>query len=312
MNCIRPLKAAFDKQGDICYSPKLWDKAQPPFAFDCRKCLPCRLNSAREKAVRCWHESQMHQDNIFLTLTYDDAHLKSDRLIYEDWQSFFESLRERVRRRSLNTQKISAMVTGEYGDKNKRPHWHAIIFNYRPEDSYAENTTDLGHQIYTSTELTTLWGRGFINYGNVTIDSANYVARYAAKKLTHGNDDDHDFHPKHRTPAYGMGKSWIQKYWHQTFRNGYILLPNRSKSKIPRYYVDWLKKQHPTEWEHYVTQVLPGIQAESELAARKDEMIFISQILTRPAGAGYPLTRNQVKETILKHKFKQLQERLSL
>ena len=36
-----------------------------------------------------------------------------------------------------------------------------------------------------------------------------------------------------------------------TFDHGFVVLPNGQKSKIPRYYVDWLKKNHPEKWEKY-------------------------------------------------------------
>ena len=133
MRCIRPLKASQNSDGDIVYTSRKSEPGLVGFEFECRKCLACRLNIAREKAVRAVHEAKMHSDNIFLTLTYDEAHLASDRLIYEDFQLFMKRLREKENRDK--EQKITYMVTGEYGDKNKRPHWHALIFNYRPQRS---------------------------------------------------------------------------------------------------------------------------------------------------------------------------------
>ena len=39
----------------------------------CGQCMACRLERARQWAVRCVHEAQMHKDNCFLTLTYRDG-----------------------------------------------------------------------------------------------------------------------------------------------------------------------------------------------------------------------------------------------
>ena len=37
-----------------------------------------------------------HENNIFLTLTYDNDHLTSNKLVYLDFQLFMKSLREKV------------------------------------------------------------------------------------------------------------------------------------------------------------------------------------------------------------------------
>ena len=45
---------------------------------------------------------------------------------------------------------------------------------------------------------------------------------------------------------------------------------------------------------------------------RKEEAQFWAEVWSKPHGFPNPLTRSQVKETILESKFKQLQERLKL
>lgn len=309
MRCINPLKCGEDHFGERTYSSKKHNKEIAILEFECRKCLPCRLNNAREKAVRCWHESKMHEDSIFLTLTYNEESLESPRLIYSHFQNFMKKLRFR------EDKKIPLMVTGEYGEINKRPHWHALLFNFRPTDQELLRNTELGHSVYKSESLTKMWGQGSTEYGDITIDSANYVARYAAKKLVHGRDQDHDYHPIHKTSSkYGLGRSWIEKNWKHTFLNGFVVLPDGTPSKIPRYYVDWAKKHHPSIWEHYVTEVRPKIMELAEEKFRKEELEFLSNLMNYESKypQTFPLRKNQVKETILKSKFKQLQERLKL
>ncbi len=316
MQCIRPILAGYshdlNKSGDgygITFSSKNINKELVGFSLPCRKCLPCRLNQAREKAIRCYHESKMHDDNIFLTLTYDEEHLESPKLIYKHWQDFAKKLRH-----ECPEKKIPMMVTGEYGDLRKRPHWHALIFNYRPSDEKFKYTTDRGDRVSTSSTLEKLWQRGNIEFGDVTIDSANYVARYAAKKLVHGNDQDHDFHPIHRTSSKNaIGKSWIERNYRHTFENGFVLLPNNSKCKIPRYYVDWCRKQHPSLYLHYVTQVQPKITKEAELNKNYEDYtdqwnIDMSLYHDQPR----PMLRKNVKLKILESKFEKLQEKLKL
>lgn len=308
MRCIRPIKCSQAIDGTITYSQKSAIPGLIGWEFPCRKCLPCRLNIAREKAIRAYHEAQMHEDNIFLTLTYDDEHLESPRLIKQHIIDFNKDLRNHLG--NSPDHKIKIMYTGEYGEEKKRPHWHSLIFNYRPKDSEFKYSTKRGDRVFTSATIEKIWNRGATEFGDVTLDSASYVARYAAKKLVHGKDQDHDYHPIHQTPKSGLGKTWIEKYHKQTFELGYVRLPNGSKAAIPRYYIDWCKKKHPSLYYHYVTQVLPPIIENAEFMQRKEEFEFLKNVFEKDQL--WPLPRAQVKHTILKQKFKKLQENLKL
>lgn len=335
MRCIRPINARKNLSGDIVYNNPLSSSTQQ-FQFECRKCLPCRLNIAREKAIRCVHEAKMHEDNIFLTLTYNDASLESPWLQYEDFQKFIKKLREDTARRFMayanegdgpkitikearNITKVTYMVTGEYGEKTKRPHWHAIIFNYRPTDATKKYTTEQGEQVYHSEEIETLWGKGNTEFGSVTMESAGYVARYAAKKLVHGKDQDHPYQPIHKTSSkHAIGKKWLEKYWRRTFEQGNIMLPDGQVLKIPRYYVSWLKKNKPLHYVKYVHNVQKEIIAKAEEKNRKEELTHIGDLINRSRFAT-PETRKiraearkTVKLRVLETKFKQLQERLKI
>ena len=308
MRCISPIKASQNKDGDIVYNSKKAVSGLVGYQFDCRRCLPCRLNIAQEKAIRCIHEAKMHEENIFLTLTYDQENLRSEKLIYSEFKNFMRRVRDK--RPEI---KIPYMVTGEYGELNKRPHWHAIVFNYQPKDYIYKYTTKRGEKVYTSEELTKIWGKGNLEFGSVTIDSAGYVARYAAKKLVHGKDEEHDYHPIHKTSSqYGIGRSWIEKYYEHTFRNGFVTLPNGSVAGIPRYYRDWAKENKPQIYQYYLTEVQPKIMENAEKKARKEEMDYLTATFNRKGGRGQLVQRRTVELKCLERKFKQLQENLKL
>lgn len=306
MQCLRPLKAGgFDYNGNITKNPLVAIKS---LHFNCRKCLPCRLNIAKEKAIRSWHESRVCPgENMFLTLTYSDDHLKSPFLIYEDWQLFAKKLRKKA------GKKLPIMVTGEYGDKNKRPHWHALIFNYFPSDAHKDRTNDRGEQLFTSKIIDDLWGYGKHDFGEVSIDSASYVARYAAKKLVHGWDGTHPYEPIHKTSSKNaIGKRWIEQYYEHTFENGLVVLPNGSKAKIPRYYIDWCKKHQPKLYYYYVTEVAPKIQKQYEEKSALEQIEYQETIRENEHGYPRPITKSNVKKRILEQKFKILQEQSKL
>lgn len=330
MQCISPIRAGYDTDGNIIYSSKQFSKELAPFLFPCRKCLPCRLNGAREKAIRAWHESRMHENNIFLTLTYDDRHLKSPKLDQSHFVDFMKRLREKNTRYVTDPElkkrlSIPMVYVGEYGDLNKRPHWHALLFNYAPNDRLESYKTESGEYVFSSEILgpknadqvddgkNRLWNFGKVEFGSVTLDSANYVSRYAAKKLIHGKDGDHDFHPIYKPSSkYAIGKTWLEKNWKFTFENGFVVLPNGSMAAIPRYYEDWLKKNQNSMWRHYVTEVKPEIAKLAAKKAREEELAYMSSIINREFGAPLPMTRSKVKLTILQSKFKTLQEHLKL
>lgn len=277
------------------------------------------------------HEAGLYESNCFLTLTYAPENLKSPKLQYEDFQLFSKALRTylleetqkkifpnlpRSARRKLwnklpkssrdfHYPKIRILVAGEYGDKTKRPHWHAIVFNWRPNDAQKAYQNDRGDISYTSAVLTSLWPHGKADFGDVTFESAGYVARYALKKLSHGKDGEHEFDPiSHRSNF--IGKTWIEKNWKDVFHNGFLVFKRGDryiKTSIPRYYEKWLKEKMPTEWRRYVTEVkLPLI--EKAILKEKDSSLEerrINALRQARQGIQYKpqVTRNQAREKIL-------------
>lgn len=128
-------------------------------------------------AVRIVHEAQMWPQNSFITLTYRPEDLpQGGSLNVEHYQLFMKKLRAR------NTgHKIRFFHCGEYGEKLSRPHYHAILFNYDFPDKKVFSEKN-GNTIYTSELLEDIWGKGFCTIGDVTFQSAAYVARYVMKK----------------------------------------------------------------------------------------------------------------------------------
>lgn len=201
----------------------------------CGQCYQCRLERSRDWACRCILEAQMHKENCFVTLTYDDAHLPSDYGLQKmDLTKFFKRLRK-------NTgAKLRYFACGEYGDLYSRPHYHICIFGYRPKDLQliAQNR---GVNLYTSQEILKAWqGRGFVSIGDVTFESAAYVARYVMKKVT---GDRAEEHYQGREPEYvvmsrrpGIAATWFEKYSEDVYPNDYLVVRDSIKCKPPRYF----------------------------------------------------------------------------
>lgn len=325
MPCTDPRTVGFLADGKtLTWSQKQYSKEFATFQLPCSQCLECRLSQAREKAIRCIHEAAEYEHNSFITLTYSDEHLKSPKLIYEDWQKFAKRLRENAIDPKTGIQpRIPIMVTGEYGEKNKRPHWHAIVFNWAPPqeirkaglllpDTYHETKTERGDILRSSHTLDTLWARGKADYGAVTLESAGYVARYATKKLVHGKDG-HGYEPIHKMSSkYAIGKAWLERHWPDVFLQGHIILKDGTKAPIPRYYERWLKDNKPHEWLAYVTRIKLDRIQYLEQKEKSDEQKWWDVYNKRRLTSKTPLRRNEVRRLIKEKQFEQLQAYLKL
>lgn len=310
MRCTDPRTVGFKADGKtIAWSQKEHSKQFASFQLPCGKCIECRLDYARQWAIRCVHEAQIHPENSFITLTYDQEHLVSDRLVYEDFQKFMKRLRK------TQNQPIGFFVTGEYGDKQKRPHWHACLFNYAPRDAQYKYSNDRGDKVFESETLTKIWGNGIAEFGSVTFESAGYCARYAAKKLVHGHDGTHGYEPiSKKSSKHAIGKKWLERFYPDVFNQGYIVLPNGKTCSIPRYYEKWLKENQPEEWLRYVTQIKSLRWENADLRSQRESDELRSLLDTRiDQGRFGPIqTRKEARKKITEQKFKQLQERLKL
>lgn len=320
MRCLSPRTVGFQSDGKtLAWSQKQSSREFPTFQLPCGKCIACRLESARQTAVRCVHEASLYKNNSFITLTYDDEHLGDGRLRYRDFQLFVKRLREEVRcSDEQENKRISVFVTGEYGDRRKRPHWHALVFNWRPRDCVAKYTNERGDKVFGSATLDRLWSMGITEVGGVTFESAGYVARYASKKLAHGDDGTHDFEPvSRRSTKNAIGKGWIERYWRDCFSHGYLVINSKGKfvqCGIPRYYEKWLKKNLPHEWTRYVTEVKPRIMKEAEEREKKITLEEKKENFRRSALMGLDfvpvITQKESERIILEQKFDKLQKHL--
>jgi len=293
----------------LSFSQKNSSKEYASFQLPCGKCIECRLKYAREWAIRCVHESKMHPNNSFVTLTYSNENLRDPKLNYRDWQLFVKKLRK------TQNEVISYFVTGEYGEQTKRPHWHAIIFNWYPKDAEYKRSNDRGDKIYRSAILNKIWGLGETEIGEVTIESAGYCARYAAKKLVHGKDDEHEYQPiSKKSSKHAIGKKWLEKYYRDVFSHGKLILHDGTSTSIPRYYVKWFKKHHSDAYDHYIRTTHKAIvdSAQAISDAERAEFNLILEERNRYGVLPTPLTATQTRKIISREKFKRLQNFLKL
>lgn len=221
----------------------------------CGQCIGCRLERSRQWAIRCVHENQMHDESCFVTLTYDDDNLpKGETLVREHCQLFFKRLRKK-------TPRIRLFYCGEYGDESKRPHYHALIFGWRPTDG--KQLTNDDPPLYESKKLTETWGMGLCSFGDITFESAAYTARYCTKKITGDKARDHysTVDPEtgeitERTPEFmgcsqrpAIGIPFLEKYGRDIYEKDQVILRGKPM-RPPRAYDKWAADNLPTLWEN--------------------------------------------------------------
>ena len=149
-------------------------------------------------------------------------------------------------------------MCGEYGDDTDRPHYHAILFNYKFPDAKF-HTLRGDHRVYLSALLTETWPHGFHEIGSVTFKSAGYVARYILKKQN-GQRGIAAYKRRDRIPPYtqmslrpGIGKLWYDKYKTDLFPHDFAILPDGRQTSVPQYYRRLLKKDDPELYDELRT-----------------------------------------------------------
>lgn len=222
-------------------------------------------------AIRCVHEAKDHDQNCFITLTYNSENLpRTNSLVKKHFQDFMKRFRK-----TIEPQKIKFYMCGEYGDLEKRPHYHACIFGYDLPDKELWSVRD-DIPLYTSDLLSDIWGKGFVTIGDVTFESAAYVARYIMKKV---NGDlaekiDEKTGLKHyerchldtgeiievipeyttmsrggrKQGSHGIGYSWFNRYRSDVYPNDSVVI-NGHENRPPRYYDNLFEIQNPDEME---------------------------------------------------------------
>lgn len=206
-----------------------------PVTVPCGQCIGCRLERSRQWGLRITHEASLHPFNMFVTLSYDDEHLPDGgTLVKKHFQDFMKRVRFRF------GEGIRYFHCGEYGDTTNRPHYHAIIFNLdMPDKRVIKIDPRGGYKLYSSQQLSDLWGMGHVWIGNVTNESANYVARYILKKVTGEKAEDHY---QGRLPEYvtmsrrpGIASGWIEKYSKDVYPSDNCIVAGKQQ-KPPKFY----------------------------------------------------------------------------
>lgn len=253
MACTRPLKAYRAPGGGVVFDSKR-GYGDRPLELPCGQCVDCRVEKSRQWALRCVHESQLHERNCFITLTYGpDTVPRDGGLVVKDWQDFAKRLRKAM-------GPFRFFHCGEYGDTNKRPHYHAVVFGIDfSEDRVLLKDTAAG-RLYMSPLLERTWGKGHCSVGDLTYESAAYVARYCVGKVT-GEKAEREYsrvdcdtgecwqvRPPYTTMSRrpGIGARWFERFASDVFPSDEVVHKGR-RFRPPRFYLEKLSEREQAD-----------------------------------------------------------------
>lgn len=253
MPCYSPLKGWYSRsrtstgKRSVVFNPSA-GYYDMPVTVSCGQCIGCRLERSRQWALRCVHEASLHDENCFITLTYDDAHLPPFNSLDK---TAFPKFMKRLRK-AIAPRRVRFYHAGEYGEARGRPHYHACLFGFDFADK-REWSIRNGFPVWRSTLLESVWTLGQSEIGSVTFESAAYVARYILKKVLGPESEfayravDEDGVVVERVKEYttmsrggrgglgGIGKRWIDAYMSEVYPSDSVLARGKP-SKPPRYY----------------------------------------------------------------------------
>lgn len=255
------------KYEDLMYNPKV-------MLIPCGQCIGCRIRQREDWTTRIELEARDYpkEEVWFITLTYDDDHVPGmivktgevmrkvqytwkpgekrpssvQILMYEDIQKFLKRLRKAYR------GKLRYFVAGEYGEQTARPHYHMILYGWRPTD--LENLYKIHHNgYYTSKWLADLWGMGQIQIAQAVPETYRYVAGYVTKKMYElDGKKANTYYELGQTKPFacmslkpGLGDYYYQEHKAEIWRRGYIQCTNGKQAQIPRYYEKQMEAENP-------------------------------------------------------------------
>lgn len=300
MSCYHPLSAwrhvsASNDNGKsvITFQQPLSPSGWEPILIPCGQCIGCRLDYSKQWALRIVSEASQWKDNWFFTLTYNDDHLPrisvvfddgttviNSTLIPDDIKKFLKDLR-RYWKYHFDHDNIRFFCAGEYGAKTHRAHYHLCLFNLPMPDGALQPFfyNELHQQIYKCDIIEKIWNKGIISVGQLTFNSAAYVARYMLKKQKGESAalyDDYGIVPEFtrmsRRP--GIGSDYFAEHYAEIYENDEMfyttLNSGTKKSKPPRYFDRLLEDVSP--------ELLAATKAKREEAAKESLRLMLSKI----------------------------------
>lgn len=150
----------------------------------CNHCDQCFHSRQNDWLVRCYYESLNYEKKCYVTLTYDEEHIRPDySLDKQALQDFIGRVRFYFSKKNEkynhgDIRQIKYLASGEYGEKGGRPHYHIIFFGISPDEFFYLD----GIKVSTCIFFRKKWGNGFqLKVLPYSEDAVRYVTKYCVK-----------------------------------------------------------------------------------------------------------------------------------
>lgn len=145
----------------------------------CGYCQTCINEKANNWVVRNQFEMTMHKDISWITLTYEE---NPYILVRKDLQDFMKRLRRWLDYNGYD--KVRMFGAGEYGTINNRPHYHVILYGYKPNKKIYLDVNKKGYLNYQDPIIHKIWGLGRTTIDEIGDRVIPYITQYTTAKET--------------------------------------------------------------------------------------------------------------------------------
>jgi len=202
--------------------------------------------------MRIMHEMRYHPESWFFTLTYDDEHLPQSCCGPTLERDRITRLRKDVDQDSTRGffEKFKFFAVGEYGDTNRRPHYHGVAFVDYPWQVIEVEPSRNGTRQFVCAEFTRLWPEGRHRISKLNFELAAYAARYALKKQTGSASRRYGGRtPEFSSWCHGMGQEYFNEFRGDVYPADECIITRADGKRVPMLppalYDRWLEKIDP-------------------------------------------------------------------
>lgn len=308
MSCNNPLRAIVLGVVDgkkrvriVPYDSIEVDDKHEVFTVPCGHCAGCRKARSEEWTNRLLMESLYHDQTYFVTLTYDDEHIKwcdytkpstgeffpkelkyQGTLVKKDLQDFHKRLRN-----EFPNDHYRYYFAGEYGGKTLRPHYHGILFGLHLDESefFPFGKSETGEPYFVCSRIQNVWSQGFISIEPANVYTFRYVTNYVMKKLGAHPDDYYvnqglvpPFSVMSRKP--GIGAQYLLDHPDIMWNDNIVISTGKGAStfKPPRYFKKSFQALFPDDYEQLSKRHIKASEDRIYALERASDLDYLSQL----------------------------------
>lgn len=169
----------------VCLDPQGYFIGGRMVYYPCGRCPNCRDLTRMQMAARFLLEKAQHPeyDSFFFALTYDESNVDFSRpFVKTHIDKFLQDVRNGLRGGGT----FRYILVSEYGDLDRRPHYHFIVLTTRKFPTKGVYRLASGHQVRQNEFVELVrrsWPYGFVDDGGTpTAAAVMYTVGYALKE----------------------------------------------------------------------------------------------------------------------------------